>query len=508
MKYLKWFIGVLATLLTMIYVVLFTSIGNDLLKPFIEEEIQKQTKLDSKLRSFSLSLSDFGISLDIDKENSVFIDGNFSVIEQSFNVNYKLELNKLENLEPLTQLPVQGRFHTDGTVDGDMKFIKVEGVSDVAQSKTTYKVELTEFNSTSIIAKVRDAKLVSLLHLGKQNSYASADINLDINFRNIKPHELDGDILLISKGGKIDLKVMKDDFNITLPKTAFSMNMNAKLQGDKINYNYLLRSNLAKISSSGVVTPQSLKTDIRYGVDIRGEFRVNGKVKGDEKKLVVDGKSDFASSDTHFVATLKDFEPATLKATMKNLKMKKVLYLLKQPHYADAIFSLDVDINDARSGNLKGTVISNIKKGLLDSKYLTKAYGFESKMPQTTFKAKTITILDGDIVDTKVDFNSSLVNFDIKRARFNIADSSLVSDYKTQIPSLDKFFFVTQRHMKGGVDIDGQLKQDDNLELTIHTKVVGGRIDAKLYNDDFHADIKSVQTIDALHILIYPELFN
>ena len=698
MKYLAWLGGVILTVLVAVYVVAFTSVGNGIVGPIVEEKIKEQTKLESKLSTFHLSMSDFSIVLEIDKNNIVSVNGNYSLFSQAFNVAYKVRMNRLESLKSLTNAPVQGKFHTQGTVKGDMAFIEVDGLSDVAKSETTYHVELTDLNPTSIVAKIKDAKLASLLKLGGQSAYAKADINLDVNFKNINPHQLDGTVLLSTANGEVDKKLMKKDFQVTLPTTKFSMNLDAKLKGDDVNYTYALNSNLAKITSDGKVTPEPLSTDIKYSVnikelavlkpitnaplrgafatngevvgsqksmvvdgnsniggskttykinlaefaptsvlatikgakvekllymvgepklatadlnidvkltsldpknlagavdivlangkvnsaamkkayevtiprttfnstthvdlkgkdidykmnfnsnlakvsssgnfvpdtmsmdliygvnikelallkpitaaDVRGAFNLDGKVKGDEKKLVVSGESDVAGSDTKFEATLKDFTPATVKATMKNLKLSKVLYMVKQPHYADAIFSLDVNIDDARSGKLKGVVKSSVKKGLLDSKYMTKAYEFKTKMPKTTFSMDTETLLDGDIVDSAVKVKSSLATFDIKRARFNIADASLVSDYKANIPDLDKLFFATDTHMKGAMAVNGELKSAKDLDLTIHSKVAGGTMDAKLHNDDFHADLKSVETIKVLHMLIYPEVFK
>ena len=149
-----------------------------------------------------------------------------------------------------------------------------------------------------------------------------------------------------------------------------------------------------------------------------------------------------------------------------------------------------------------------VQKGLLDSKYLTKTYEFSSAMPRTTFNSKTITTLRGDIIDTKINFNSSLANLNVKKASFNIKDWSLKTDYKVKASNLDKFYFITQRDMKGAISANGELKSDKDLDLTIHSNVLGGKIDAKLHNDDFHADIKGIQTISALHMLIYPELFK
>ena len=346
MKYLEWIGGILATFIVSVYVVVFTPFGNSLLQPIVEGKIKQQTKLDSKLIIFSLSMSDFSIVLELDKNNIIYVNGNYSLFSQAFNIVYRVQMNKLETLKPLTNAPMQGVFYVEGSAKGDLTFIEV------------------------------------------------------------------------------------------------------------------------------------------------------------------DGKSDFASSDTNFVATLKDFASASIKAKIKNLKLAKVLYMFKQPHYADGVFSLDADISDARSGKLKGSVVSTINNGLLDSKQMTKAYKLKREMPHTTYKMNIYSTLDGNIIDSEIDLDSNLANLDIKRARVNLNNGSLVSDYKAKIPNLDKLYFVTEQHMKGGISIDGELKKAKDLDLSIHSKVAGGKIDALLHNDELHADIAAVQTLDALHMLIYPEIFK
>lgn len=698
MKYLAWFGGVIATLLVGVYVIAFTGFGNSLLQPIIESKIKEQTKLDSKLSTFTLSMSDFSIVLELDNHNSLSANGNYSLFSQAFDVAYRVDMNKLESLKALTNAPIQGAFKTTGKVKGDLAFITIDGLSDVAQSDTSYHVELTDLNPTSIIAKIEKADLASLLYLGGQKPYASASLDVNVDFKNITPHQLDGTIVLATDKGKIDTKLMQDDFNLTLPSTAFSMNLDAQLKGDDVDYTYILNSNLAKITSNGKVIPEPLQTDIRYGVDIkelavlkpitnaplrgafktdgkvvgtkesmkisgksdlggsdttynidlkefaplsviasikgaklekllymagqenfassdldvdvkltsldpknlagyldialdngllnskvmqksygvsipktkfdskthvdlkgkdidytmafnsnlakldskghlvpdtmamdlnygvnveelavlkpitgadvRGALRLNGTIKGDKKRLVVEGKSDIASSDTSFEAILKEFAPASVKAQMKNLQLAKVLHMVKQPHYADGVFNLDVDIPDARVGKLKGEVVSTISQGLVDSKYVTKAYEFKSQMPKTTFSATTKTVLNANIADTKVNFKSTLADFDIKQARFNIEDSSLVSDYKTKIHSLKNLYFATDRELKGTIVVNGELRKAKDLDLTIFSNIADGKIDAKLHNDDFHADITSMQTLKILDMLVYPEIFK
>ena len=522
MKFLAWFVGFIFVILVSVYTVAFTSFGNGIVGPIAQDKINEATKLDSKLTVFSLSMSDFEIVLELSKSNIVTLKGNYSLFSQAFDIAYRIKLEAVEELKSLTNAPLVGRVFTEGKVKGDMAFIEVDGVSDIAKSDTTYHVELTEFNPTSIIAKISKADLLSLLKLGGQAAYADAEINLDVNFKNIKPHQLDGDILLTTKDGKLDTKLMKSDFNVTIPHTAFNMNLDAKLKGDDVNYVYALNSNLAKISSDGKLTPQPLNLDIKYGVDVqelavlkpitnadvRGAFRLKGTVKGSKEKLVVDGTSDFAESDTSFSALLKNFEPASVKAQMKNLKLQKVLYMVKQPHYADGIFSLDVDITNAKVGALQGSIVSKVTSGLVDSKYMTKAYEFKTQMPRTTFNMKTTTKLNKNLIDTQVDLNSNLATLDVKRARFDMKDASLATDYEVKVMNLDKLFFATERHLKGSITANGELKKAKDLDFTAHSEVVGGIVDAKLHNDDFHADMKSLQTLAVLDMLIYPEIFQ
>lgn len=698
MKYLYWLLGLVVSLVLLVYVAVFTSLGNSFVKPYIEEQIQANTKMDSKLNTFSLSMSDFEILLEINKDNRVLLKGNYSLFSQTFNVAYRVRLENLQSLEPLAQTKLNGSFHTDGKVVGDMKLINVDGKSDIASSATTYHVELTEFNPTSIIAKIDSANLKELLYTVNQKAYANADINLDVNFKNITPHKLDGNIKLTTLKGALNTKVMKNDFNITIPKTAFSMTLDADLKGDDVDYTYALNSNLAKISSGGKVVPEPLQVDIHYGVDIkelavlkpitnaplRGAFKVNGTVKGSKKSMLLDGKSNFAASKTTYKVTLEEFapksviasikkarlekllymvgqphlasselnmdvkftsldpknlagklklnlkngrvdtkvmkksfdvkipkttfssntnvdlkgtsvlyetlfdsnlakltskgtikpenldmnlvykasikelallkpitgadlrgkvnldgslkgdnkklllklhsdfassntsvnvvlndlKPKSVKAKIKGLQLRKVLYMVKQPHYADGIFDMEADISDADMKSLKGTIVSTIKKGVLDSKFMTKEYKFKTRMPMTTFNFKANTTLNGDKVTQKVDFNSNLADFDIKKAIFTISDSSLKSDYVVKVHNLDRLYFATDRHLKGNLLAKGELKKAKDLDLTMLSNVAGGKLDVKLHNDDLVANLSKMRTLDVLDMLIYPKIFK
>ena len=522
MKYLVWFVGVVVVVIGVIYTLLFTSLGNGIVKPLVETEIQKQVQLPSHLKRFSLGFSNIDIILELNPGNTITVEGTYSLFAQSFDLNYDISLNKLATLESLTKKKLQDSFHTHGNVVGDIKFLTLKGESNVAKSNTNYKVELNNLQATLIIAKITDLDLASLLHMLGEKEYAEGRVDLNMNFKDIRAHQLDGDIVLLTKKGKLNSTVMKKDFGIVIPKTSFKMNLNAKLKGDDVDYKYLLNSNLAKISSSGNIKPEPLAVDIKYGLhiaklealkpvtntDLRGALKLSGTLKGNKEDMLLLGKSDIAASNTTFGVNLKEFTPKSAQFSIQHLKLQKLLYMLKQPHYADALIDIKGDIKNADMKKLDGTIHTTVTKGLLDSRYLTKAYEFKSMMPKTKFNLVADTDLDKSLIKTNLTLNSTLADLRSQEICFDMNDASLESDYRVDIKDLDKLYFVTDRHLKGAISANGDVKKAKDLDFTMHSDVAGGKLDAKLHNDDFHADIDGLRTLDILDILIYPKIFK
>jgi len=522
MKILAWIGSLIFVLFGAVYVVAFTPFGNNVVKSMIETKIANEVKLDAKLQTFHLSMSDFEVLLELNKRNTILLKGNYSLFSQAFNVAYRVDLQELKTLKSLTGMKLNDSFSSDGRVVGDIKYIKVDGVSNVAKSVTKYHVKLKEFKPTSIIAKISHADLKSILHLLNQKQYADAKIDLDLDFKNITPHKLDGRVSLKSVDGMLNSYVMKKDFNIIIPKTSFVMNLVADLKDDDVNYRYILNSNLAKISSKGLVKPEPLALNLKYGVDIkelallkplsgvdlRGKIRLNGKVKGSKKSLKVDLISDVASSDTTIKAVLKEFKLSSLKADIKSLKLQKFLYMVKQPQLASGDFNLVADISNAQMGKLKGSIKADIPNGVANSKVITKEYGFKTLMPKTKFGLKLSSTLDKYMVISKLSLTSTLANLGMKKIKYNLKDAKLSSDYLLKIADLNRLYFATERHLKGSLVVDGKVQKGKDLDFTAHSKVAGGVLNAKLHNDDFVAKLNKLKTLEILDMLIYPKIMK
>ncbi|MDQ7068610.1 MAG: hypothetical protein Q9M40_11895 [Sulfurimonas sp.] len=155
MKFFVWMGSFILVILMAIYTIAFTVFGNGIVAQKIESEIREATKLDAKLSTFTLSMSDFEIVLELSKSNKVTLIGNYSLFSQAFNIAYRVNFEAVEELKNLTNAPLVGRIFTEGKVKGNMAFIEVDGLSDIAKSDTTYHIELTNLDPTSIIAKVQ-----------------------------------------------------------------------------------------------------------------------------------------------------------------------------------------------------------------------------------------------------------------------------------------------------------------------------------------------------------------
>ena len=522
MKFLAWIGAIIATLVLALYIVAFTPLGNSLIKPIVEAKIQEATQTQSKLETFLLTMSDFEVVLGLSEENRITLKGAYALFERSFDADYVLDLKNLQALESFVGQPLRGALFSDGKAKGDMALMRIDGKSTIAQSATTYSVTLEDLNPTSIIATIKGAKLASFLQMMAKNPYAAADVDMDINFKSIKAGALDGTVVLKTKEGRLDPKYMLSDFNVTIPNTSFAMNLDATLQGSDINHKYELVSNLFKITSAGSITPEPLKADVTYalnvqdlevlkpltGADIRGALKLDGTIKGDEERLVVHGVSDLASSNTTFEATLKELQLSTLKAKVINLNVAKLLHMLKQPHYTDGLLSIQADISDMNPQNLSGQVVASLAKGSLDTAYLTKAYALISPMPKTTFDATTTTLLRGSVADTKIDLNSNLANLDVNSAKYDFKDASLKSDYKLFVSNLEALAFVTKERLRGELSAIGTLESGKDLDATMSATLAGGKMEAKLHNDDLHANMSALKTTKLLYMLYRPELFD
>jgi len=436
-------------------------------------------------------------------------------------IAYDINIKELSLFRPVTNSPLRGPFATAGRIKGDRDAMQITGSSDIAASETVYDLSLKELQPEKLRAKVNKARLEKLLYMAGEPAFAGGELNVDIRLDGLDPEEMKGSAELHIAKASFNEKVLKSSYQIDLPKTAFSSDLSAELSGKDIDYTLSFLSDLAKIESKGNIQPKSMAMDLDLqlaieklellkpvtGAPLRGPLALSASAKGDQKSLKVDGTAKIAGADADFDARLESFAPRSIRAKIADMQLSRLLYMVEQPHYADGVLNLNADIDDARPGRFSGKVVSTITQGRVDTKTVEKAFEFTA-MPKTTFSTETLSILSKNVIDTRVDLSSTLADLKVKQARFDVEKSSLHADYRAEIPDLDRLYFATQRHLKGSVTATGELSKAKDLDFTAHSKLFGGTVDAKLHNDDLHADLRKLNTLGLLKMLIYPEIFD
>ena len=521
---MKWFIALVAIVLLLgavLFALLFTPPGNRITGAIIESKLNEKLPLSSKLEQFELSYDALHIMLRLSPENQISITGNYGLFSQSFDIAYNIRLENLETLEVLSRQKLYGALRTEGKVVGNIKHFSVEGSSDIADSKSSYHLIIDDFTPQSIQADIKNAKTDKLLAMAGKAPYALSLLNLQADMRSLDPASLQGDFKLTLDKGRIDTALMQRDFNVSLPKTTFAMSSSATLAGKRVNYTSALTSNLATITSNGMIEPETLNMDLNYALKIaklelfkpltnaplRGDIIVKGTAKGTKEKLYVKATSDLAKSNTTINAELREFKPKSLQADIKKLSLERLLYMIEQPHYLNGgMLDAVITLNNASIEHLQGKVTTVVTGGKIDVATVQEAFEF-THMPSITFNTNTVSTLDPSEIVTTLQAHSNVITLNVPNAAFYPKTKTLQSDYNATFHDLNLLQFITKQKIRGSLTCKGEIVKDKALKVTFDSSTLGGNIHALFENNHLNASLNNLETLKMLHMLYYPEVF-
>ncbi|MDF1879740.1 hypothetical protein JHD50_00235, partial [Sulfurimonas sp. MAG313] len=478
----------------------------------------KTSSLNGKFRAtLEGSSIDYLLKLNSELAN-INSKGNIQTPNKALKSTYSIDIKELALFKSLTNSPLRGPFFTKGSIQGDEVSYTISGESSLATSKTHYVLSLKDSKPQKLILNIKNASLSKLLYMLGEEPYAKALVNVDIKLTNLDPKSLKGEARLNLTKGYINQKIMKKSFQVSLPKTHFSLNSKIDLKPDNINYTLLLNSNLAKVSSKGNINPRSIKTKASYLIDIkelallkpitkapfRGAFKTQGSITGDKKELLLKGSSNLASSTTKYSLLVKDFKPSQATLNIQNAQLEKLLYLVGEPNYAQGKLSLKADISSIQDLELQAKL--SISKGLMH-KQLVKKH-FDIKLPYTKFEVTNSTKIKDNYLKAQTKISSNLANITMNETTYNLKKASLKTDYKVFIPFLQRLEPLLERKMYGEVTLTGKVEQNKQLIMTAHSNIFDGSFDATIVDEKINVIFKNLRALAMLKMLGYPEVMD
>lgn len=489
----KFFLTLFGTLFMMFgltFLVLFSSFGNNIIKPYVEKLISKKIDGNISFETFKIGFNSLDFHLLLDKNSYVNLKGKYNIFTKNVNLTYKVYL---DNLTIKKQL-IKGLVDLNGSIIGSLNNIDIKGNGDIFSSKSKFYIRVTNKNIDNLNIDISELPLENLQLLAAKPIYTTGFLSIHSNIKFDDKNQGSGKMIVdINNGTLKEVPIMRD-FNITLPKeTTYTLKTITDMNKTVFNSIININSSLANITTTKTkfdLNTKYLNSDYKIEVkDLRKlEPIINKKLRGNivlegnakiEKIIYVDGKSDIFDGKLNYILNNMNFE---LDAT--SLKTMKILHMLYMPE----IFKSDIDLDSnfnilfkkgvfkvaTHNGRLVKTKISKTIKTFtrLD---ITKAIYNDGK-------------LEGTIKDNKINFdlnlNSSKYKISSKNAKIDLNNNFIDSKFTFNINKMDLAAIIKGDLNDPAVSLDSSYLKNKflNKEREIVNKVKK-RLNNKLYEE-------------------------
>lgn len=520
-KLLLWLLGILVALVLLVYIFVFSPIGNAIFKPIVQSQINKHSPLPLTLDRFSLGLTSTHIVLKNGEKLIIDLSGSYNLFTLGVDFDLFVDANDISLFGEMAGIELAGAFEVRAKAVGKVfDELVVSATSDIARSTSVFNATLYDLMPTKITAQISAMRIDELLAMLGQKPYVSGVLGLqaDITGTQDKEPNFNGQATLAITQGGFSKELIQRDFDIEIPRTSWNANLSAIFDMDTIKHNLVFNANVGRIISSGDTQLSPLLTKSTYsinlsdisaftplvGTKIRGAFRTNGEVIGGASQMKISGKSDIAESNTTYTALLESFSPKKIAFDSKGLKLEQVFFMLYLPKYATGLEDASGEIWDLDKG-ISAQVISSLKGAVIGD---TIKREFDLAMPNTPFSYKSNVRLQKGVGEADFILESSLANLALNPIKIDLSSTTIATPYTITIPNLKALKFLTGIELLGKLEANGKVKIAQSIEADFHTQSLGGQLDAKLNGDDFSAKLNDLDTLSLLKMAQYPQIFS
>lgn len=431
-------ISAVILLVIIVYGILFTQPGNNIMKPMIESKLNANLTQKIKLKTFSLRLSTFKIKLILGNGSYITSNGTYGLFSKTIDAKYNIKIAKLENISPLTKMNLKGPFSTNGDIKGSKHLLNISGISDVASSKTNYRLTMRELKLASINMSIKNAKLEKILYMLNKPQYAKANLNVNAKLNNLSSNKkAEGTIIAALISGSLNPAVIKN-----MPHTTFNASDYTNIKNGVAISKIKANSSIAKLIINKMIfqmNSSTLKSDYKLIVPnldklyfvtnqhLRGNITINGNVKKD-KKLIVTAHSNALGGKVDI--KLVDNQTTT---TIRNIQVVKLTNMLMYPRIFDSVMNGDISYN---LNTKKGIMNANLINGHILPNKMTFLLHHMARFDITKEiykKTNIVSHINDKIITSDLDMQSRLTHITSKNALVDMKDEKVDAKLKIDI---------------------------------------------------------------------------
>ncbi len=475
-----------------IYTLLFTSLGNGIVASKIEDIANEKEGVNFKVNKFVLTTSNIEFDASVDENSNINIIGDLALLAKTVDLKFNLDIKDLSKLEKFTNQKLNGSFKTNGTLKGNQELAKLEGITDIFKSNTTYDVELKNFEPSNILFDMKKANIKEILYLVNQPIYANGNIDINANIKNAKIDTLDGLIKTKITNGVVANSIVNKAFNTKLKEIlAFKGDITTKLVPNsvlsKVDF-YTTMANIFVKEANVDLKTMTIKSDYLVNVadlsklfdvtqtKMRGNIDINGNIKKDKDLLVI-GNSELFDGKLTYKLLNDDFT-----ANIDGVELLNVMHMLYYPEIFTSKTKLDLNYNLLKQkGNIKGNLINGQFK---KNEYSTIINNF-ARFDLTKEVYKSVDLnsdINKNIIKSTINMKSNLTQIDVDPSTIDLEKSTIDALVATDIKGI-KFDTKlsgpltspnvkvdTQKLLKTGLNEKAKEKIQDTIQKNLGDK--------------------------------------
>jgi len=226
---------------------------------------------------------------------------------------------------------------------------------------------------------------------------------------------------------------------------------------------------------------------------LNGSFFTLGKAVGTIEDVKVSGRAKVAKGDIKYFYAK---ESNILQADVKSIHLESLLYLLNEPLYIMGRLNTAINLRD-----FQGDIKTKIYNGYLNKKVL--------KLPEAiSIKGDILTKLSKKEAISKADIYTSVANIHSKALKVDLKTTFIDGDYRLELYDFAKLEPFAKQRLRGKATVLGDITKDRDLVVNGNSKLLDGKLDFKLKNDDLIVNIDAMQIKSILYTAYYPEVFR
>lgn len=498
---------------SLVYLLLFTGGGNNLLKPYVKKIIEKKIGHDVSIESMTLKPDFVDFEIIIDKNSTIVINGEVNLLKQNFNLTYKIDAINLKT----PYVTIKNHMLLNGNISGDLEEYSINGEGVAFNSNMKFLISVKDKKIRKLKINAKNLKIEDVIAFFNKPIYSQGVFNITANLTSNDGKNFDGTIKNIIYFGILNNPMIQKEFGMLLKDTiSYKGIINSKIQDGVIYSSGSIFSNVGQLKltkSEYNIENKNLSLDydlflpsleiLQYtiGKKLKGGIEVTGNLNMKDQNFLLKAQSKKFGGDINFSIFNK-----TAELHLLGLQTQKIFDMLDLKRYASALMDGDVEFSDLSTQEYKADI--RVHDGMFTAQNMKDL--FDVDFPQAnSFSLHLNSVKHDDNVTSKVDFVSSLLSLKTQNTTYNTKTKLYSGDYNLSVDRLENLQFATNTKLRGKFDVDGNFSGvDNNVEITGSSKFLDSNSSFVYKEGILDVYIKNLSALQLSHAAFVPEVFD